>query len=133
VPLDTSFYSQYLSDITRKNVIYEFTLEYTDNNRNELKKTYPDFDTFDKNFMVDDKFWKDFLAYADKKEIKRDEAQIKNSEAFMKMRLKAGVAQNLWGREEFFRVWNNSDKTYLQAVEMIRKGTMKNIQDFGPK
>jgi len=130
IPLDTSFYSTYLTDLTRKNVIYEYTLEYTDNHRNDLKKQYVDFESFDKGFVMDDKMWQDFLAYADKKEIKHDNTQIALSEQFIRMRIKAGLAQNLWGREEFFRVWNNSDQAYLKALELILQGNMKNIQYF---
>lgn len=130
IPLDTSFYTQYLTDLTTKNVIYEFCLEYVDNNRNELKKNYPDFDTFEKKFIIEDKLWESFLKYADKKEVKRDKDQIKASEEFIRMRLRAGIAQDLWGREEFFRVWNNHDKAYLKAIDVIRNGGVKNIQEF---
>lgn len=131
IPLDTTFYTDYLTDLTRKNVIYEFTLDYTDRHRNELKKTYPDFDSFDKGMKIEGKIWDEFLKYAETKEIKKNEDELKTSEEFIKMRIKAGFAQNLWGREEFFRVWNNSDQAYLKALELIKKGSVKGIQEFG--
>lgn len=130
IPLDTTFYTEYLTELTRKNVVYEFCLEYTDRHRSELKSKYPDFDSFDKGMMIDGKLWDEFLKYADKKEVKMQENELKTSQDFIKMRIKAGFAQNLWGREEFFRVWNNSDEAFLKALELIKSGKMKGIQEF---
>ncbi|HYW95479.1 MAG TPA: S41 family peptidase, partial [Bacteroidales bacterium] len=52
VPIDTSEYSDYYRDIISQGVLNQFILEYVDNNRKSLKSSYPDFQTFKKNFSV---------------------------------------------------------------------------------
>jgi len=130
IGIDTTMISQLLMDLNRKNVINEFCLDNVDKNRDQLKKTYPTFEDFEKNFDVEKLVWNDFVKFAESKDIKFDKKQLKTSQAFIYMRIKAGFAQDLWGREEFYRVWNTENKVYLKAVELIQRKTFKGIDFF---
>lgn len=84
VPLDTSGSSDFLSDLIRKGLIYQYINEYVDANRNELSATYSDFETFESKFKVDKPFMDEFLSFIEKetarKEEKADSDSLKESE-----------------------------------------------------
>jgi carboxyl-terminal processing protease len=131
MPLDTSFYSDFLMDITRNNIINEFCIEYVDANREKLKQEYPSFDVFEKKFSINEDLWKSFINYAEKNKVKaKEEQQVKTSRKFLEVRIKGAIAQNQWGREEFFKIWNSTDPTFLKAVEVIQKGSFPKITSF---
>lgn len=130
IPLDTTFYTDYFGELVRNNVTYEYCLEKVNANRAGLHKQYPSFQEFNKTFKMEEKDWKDFLKYAEKKGVKTNEKELKISKDFIENRIKAIYAQDLWGRDEFFQVWNEKDDTYLKAVEIIQNGKFKGIQYF---
>src|SRR5690554_6462297 len=41
IPMDTSSYNQYYSRLRRNNIVYNFVLDYVDDNRQYLKKEFP--------------------------------------------------------------------------------------------
>ncbi len=130
IPIDTTMITDLLTDLNRKNVINEFCLDQVDRNRDNLKKTYPTFEDFEKNFDVEKLIWPDFVKFAESKEIVFDKKQLKRSQDFIYMRIKAGFAQDLWGREEFYRVWNSRNDVFLKAVEVIQRKNFKGIDFF---
>ncbi len=66
MPLDTSENSKFLTEIYAQGILNDFVNEYTDNKREEFASLYPNFETFDKKFEVNQKLFDEFLAYADK-------------------------------------------------------------------
>lgn len=66
MPLDTSENSRYLTEIYAQGILNDFVNEYIDEKRQEFAGLYPDFEMFDKKFIVDKKLFDEFLAYADK-------------------------------------------------------------------
>jgi carboxyl-terminal processing protease len=51
VPVDTTEFSKYYSDLSAKGVLIQYTLSYVDKYRDELKKKYADVATFEKGFV----------------------------------------------------------------------------------
>jgi carboxyl-terminal processing protease len=130
LPLDTSFYSDFLMDLTKENVINDFCIEYVDKHREKMKTAYPVFEDFEKNFQEEEMMWKEFLQFAKSKKIEGKEESINLSKPWLLVRLKAGIAQNQWGREDFFRIWNAHDASFKKAIEIIQKHKIKNIAFF---
>jgi carboxyl-terminal processing protease len=86
---------------------------------------------FEKKFSINEDLWKSFINYAEKNKVKaKEEEQVKTSRKFLEVRIKGAIAQNQWGREEFFRIWNSADPTFLKAVEVIQKGSFPKITSF---
>jgi carboxyl-terminal processing protease len=124
LPLDTTKFTQYYLDLRRKNVINLFISDYVDKNRSQLQKSYPDFATFDKNFKVDDNLMNDFFALADKQGVKKNDEQYKLSEDFIKIQIKALLAQKLWDTNAFYKVINQGDEEIQKAVKVINDDSM---------
>ena len=86
IPLDTTKYSTLYNEIVRKGVFGNFVMDYLDGERDNLKKQYPTFEDFEKNYKITDEFYKEFMAFA-KKEGVSDSAAFKFSsyaDAFLK-------------------------------------------------
>jgi len=117
---DSTPITDYYIDLRRKNVIGLYVGDYVDQNRPSLQKDYPDFKSFNKNFLVDDAFMNNFFALAEKEGVKKDEKQYSLSEKLIKSQLKALIAQKLWDVTAFFGVVNQNDNEVIKAVEVIR-------------
>jgi carboxyl-terminal processing protease len=120
IPLDTNNISDYFLDLRRKNVINLYVSDYVDSKREDLAKTYPDFKTFDKKFLVDDDFMKDFFVAAEKAGVKKDDKGYTESEKLIKNQLKALIAQKLWDINAFYEVINQNDDEVQKAISVIK-------------
>ncbi|MBX7093689.1 MAG: S41 family peptidase [Flavobacteriales bacterium] len=128
VPIDTSMNSDYLSGLLRGGVFNNFCLTYVDNNRKALKKSFPDFQKFKKGFVVDKKLMDEFTAYAEKEGVKFDPAGYATSKMVIDIRIKAGIAQNLWDYPMFYEIVNPLNPTYRKGLEAIKDGTYENLK-----
>lgn len=119
LPLDTTQFTDYFLNLRRKNVLNLFVADYVENNRSKLQKTYPDFNSFDKKFVIDDAFMKGFFDLADKQGVKMNEKEYPLSEALIKNQIKALMAQKLWDVNALYRVINQNDDEVQKAVQVI--------------
>jgi len=71
IPIDSLRFSDYYTDLVRKGVFNQFTIDYLDKNRNTLMQEYDGVENFKKNFTVTDKMYADFTAFAKEKGVER--------------------------------------------------------------
>lgn len=116
VPLDTSMNSSYYDDLRRKGVMSDFALTYTDNNRKTLLKDYADVYAFKKTYELDQQMMASFFAFAEKKEVKKDEAAYTRSEKLIKTQLKALIARDLWNTNAYYVMINDINSFYQKAL-----------------
>lgn len=119
-PLDTTPFTDYFLNLRRKNVINMFVGDYFDKSRKDLQKQYPDFDLFDKKFIVDDTFMKDFLSLAEKQGVKMNEKEYGLSETLIKSQIKSLIAQKLWDVNASFMIINREDHEVQKAIGVIK-------------
>ncbi len=128
VPIDTSRNSNYFYELLRKNAFNEFTLSYVDNNRSMLKKEYVDISAFRKNYILEEKFYNDFIAFAEKQGVKKDPAGLKTSDKLIRLELRALIARNLWDTDAFFEVLNEDNPFVSKAIEAIQSNTFEKMK-----
>jgi len=121
VPIDTADISEYYKAVNRGGHFTNFALSYVDKNRESLLNQYPDFVSFQAKFVCDKKFMKEFFDYIEKEQadLKFEEKEFKTSEELMKLRLKAHVAQDLWGMTEFYQIYNLRNEIIQKALKVI--------------
>ena len=119
VPLDTTGHSHYLSMVSYNGVLNDYAFEYADNNRARLKASYS-VETFRDKFLVSADELDRFVAYAEKRGVKRNEQQIRQSETLLKNQLKALIARDIWNNEGFYPVFQADDNVLKKAVELMR-------------
>jgi len=124
IPLDTTKFSDYYTDLLRKNIINQFVLKYLDDNREKLKSQYPDVEAFLKGYFLDEAFMKSFFAFSDAEGVKKDEEGYKTSEIYIKNFIKAWIARNLWDYDAYWRISNEEDDVFIEAKQAIESKDM---------
>jgi carboxyl-terminal processing protease len=119
MPLDTSKYSTYHSDLMRKSIIFQFISTYIDKNRNSLRGKYKTFDAFDKSFVVSANLFDEMVAFGEKNGVPKNEEGIKISGSSIKQYMKALIARNLFDDSSYFKIINNGDRTYEKAIDVL--------------
>ncbi|MCB9186123.1 MAG: S41 family peptidase [Flavobacteriales bacterium] len=155
IPLDTSENSKFLTKLLSNGLFYQYINEYVDANRDELNKKYPDYETFESNFNLDDGFMNDFIEFSkgelfkkskdeeegdsatqeDGEEVSEtasDDEMVKEglevSGKIIRTRLKALLARTLWQTEAFYRVFNAQDDAVKTAIESIDDKTFRKMK-----
>lgn len=121
IPLDTSKYYAYYNNLGRKNVINTGVLDIMDVNRDNFKRTYPDFKAFADKFEVTDEMIETIIAAGEKEGVKRDEKSIEFARPLMKRQMKALISRDLFTVSHYFQIMNAEDETVKKAVEVIAK------------
>jgi len=124
VPIDTSFTSQYYTDILRKGLMNDFVISYMDKNRADLKNLYPELSAFRSSFLVDDKFLKEFTDFAASKEVPADAEGIEKSGNEIRIVLKGLIARNLFDVSAYFEVISPIDHELMRAVEVMNEDNL---------
>lgn len=116
VPMDTTGYSEYYSQITQKALVYHFAFGYSDQHRDQLKKlsTAQDFISH----LQDEKIMDQFVAYAKKEGVKPNQEGLKISGDIIEHQIIAYIARNIIGDEGFYPVIQQIDKTLLRTIEL---------------
>ncbi len=127
VPIDTAQYTDYHRQLAARGIIIRSTTGYIEQHRQELKQRYPDFDTFNRDFQIDDAFLAHMRALVDKEKVEFHEAQYARSLPLIKTQLKALIARDLWDMSEYFQVMNATDHTVQQALKVLREGMYERI------
>lgn len=128
IPVDTSWVSDYYSEVVGKGIVNQFALTYVNNNREELNTKYKDVKSFSKGFEISDALWKEFFAYAENDSVKYDEAQFTQCENKLNTFVKASIARDLFNFEGFWYIYNSTDDAYLKAIEAMHDNTFKNMK-----
>lgn len=96
VPVDTSEYSTYYRDLVAKGIVNQFTIDYVDQHRAELKAKYPTVKDFDKGFTLTEDDVKRFIAAGEKDSIKFDEEKWNTSGNLLKTMIKGMIARDVF-------------------------------------
>lgn len=125
VPLDSTRFSDYYSDLVRKGIFNTFTMNYLDKNRKKLLNDYPDFNSFKDNFEVTDQLYEEFVALATEKKIERkQDDKYFYPVADLKVQIKAMIARNLWDVNTYFQMINELDDELKVAIDLMQDGSI---------
>lgn len=119
VPLDTTGRTRYLSELFMKGLFNQFAYDYLDKERKNVETMGAE--RFFTGFFVNKNLFNDFIAYAEKNNLKRNQQQIRKSEKLIKNYLKAVIARGVWGNDSFYPILNLNDNILHQAMEEISK------------
>ncbi len=133
VSLDTAQFPTFYNKWYENGIVISFVISYIDENRKFLHKNYPNFDKFYKTFQISDEFLNDLQIFAQKemtrilKEKKDTLTKVPanydfaNYKSVVKTELKARIARNVWGINEFYMVVNEINPLFLKSVEILRQ------------
>ena len=120
VPLDTTLTTRFHRQLLAHSFIINANLSYVDAHRKELKKRYPTFDTFLRDFEVPQSVVDNIVAEAAKQNVKpKDEAELKATMPALRAQLKALVARDLWDMSEYFHIINERNAIVKKALTLF--------------
>ena len=120
VPLDTLQYTKFHRQLVLKGVVINTDLRYIDNHRDELKRLYPTFDVFRRDFSVPRQLIDDVVKEGAKQNVKpKDDDELQQTLPLLTTQLKALVARDLFDMSEYFQIMNEKSDIVRKAVEEL--------------
>ncbi|MEO9966468.1 MAG: S41 family peptidase [Reichenbachiella sp.] len=117
IPIDTTGNSVYLNRLFTTNAIREYSLKYSDSNRNKLESR--GFEKYLKDFEVSESMLKELVAVAEDSGLPFNQAQFEHSKSQIKLYLKAQIARGIWNNDGFYPIFNQSNEIYMQAIGLF--------------
>ncbi|MFM7310592.1 MAG: S41 family peptidase [Flavobacteriales bacterium] len=119
VPLDSIYFSGILSEVSFAGVIRDFSFNYIDGHRQELKN-YKSADDFITRFPVSDAMMMELIAMSNKEQGKSNTLAINKISAHLKSRIKAQITRNLYDQDAMYRVLLQSDADFQKAMKVLK-------------
>ena len=117
VPIDTTGYSKYYSEIIQKGIFQDFTFNYADENR----KTLNQLKTADaiNNYLDSVNIFDQFVRYAEQNGISTSVKGFDKSRKIVKIQIKANIARNILDDDGYYPIIKEIDKTLNIAVRFF--------------
>ena len=119
VPLDTTAMTKYFRDLRAKGLITIYEVQYLDKNRKDLKKRFPDAQSFLTNFNVDSTMIAELEKLAAEKEVEPNPEQLNQALPLINTQIKGLIARDLFGMDTAFQVYNPMDPVYVEGLKAI--------------
>ncbi len=119
VALDTTGYSLYGSQLTRRGVINEFITDYLDTHRASIESQYKTYEDFAARFVVGDEIFRQLSALGEKQGVPLDQEGLDAARARLSIYLKALISQRIWTTNEFYRTTGTIDNAIEKAREVL--------------
>ena len=117
VPSDTTGITSYLNTLVNKGLIYQFSFEYTDKNRENLVK-YTDYDSLTA-YLKSQNLVDKVTDFAAKKGVKKRPVYINISKGIIERQATSYILRSILGEDAFYKHFFSDDKTLLKAVEVL--------------
>lgn len=122
VPLDTTKNTSLYRQIVAKRILIDANLRYLAKNRNALKKKYPDFENFRRNYKVPEEIIENILSEAKKAlKDKYPKDEEKKTTELLKQMLRALAARDLWDMNEYFAIIYEDDDIVNKAIQLMEE------------
>ncbi|WP_162419236.1 S41 family peptidase [Cyclobacterium roseum] len=119
VPLDTTMTSSYVSRLFNSESWREFILDYLDTNKQKFENM--SFEEFHNEFNVSDGMLNTLVKTGEKYDVTYNEKDFNKSKVYLKILLKAHMARNIYDDNAFYKVINDINEVYQQAIKLLDK------------
>lgn len=121
--------TSYTSNLLRKNIFYQYVLNYLDRKSKEITSTFAsDLSRFVYEFNFSEEEMKGFISLAASKDIVFNKEEYNTDKDYIISRLKAQVARNFWKSEGWYSIMITGDKQVEKALTMFNEA--KEISDI---
>ncbi|MBO5829594.1 MAG: S41 family peptidase [Paludibacteraceae bacterium] len=117
VPRDTIGMTSYYTKIYNGGILYDYTFEYVDKNREKLA-LYKDFTTL-LNYLNSQNLADELVQFAQDRGIPKNDKMYADSKALMQNRIKAYILRSILGDEAFYPVFNENDVVIRVALQEL--------------
>jgi carboxyl-terminal processing protease len=117
VPLDTLLNSRYLNELYNSNSLAEFAFTYGNKHSEELKAK--GFGDYYKNFKVTDQLLEQLISTGERNKVKAQRPDMAKNRKLFEIHVKAQIARRIWGNDEFYPIFNQTNEALEQAVKLF--------------
>ncbi|MDZ4667551.1 MAG: S41 family peptidase [bacterium] len=119
VPIDTTYYSNFLTMVVSNALIGKFAYDYLDQNRAAIS-AIPSLKVFNEAYQINDKVYDSFVKFAMANGVNAPtEAGKLKSKSFIKLQLKALIARQIWRDQGYYAVIQKEDKAIQLALKKL--------------
>ena len=117
IPIDTAGISEYFLAVRNSGLLYRYALKFTEDNRETLKK-YNELPELIR-WLEGQNLLSKFVGYAGQNGVPARKDQIETSKNIIEVQLKAYIARNMLDNKGFYPIWQEIDKTLLEAFSYL--------------
>ena len=119
VPVDTTAFTMYHRKMSLQGILLKEHFKQFDEHRDEWKAAYLDFQTYLASFEVSDDLMKHYVAAGKAAGVVCSDKEYQSSLPTLKCQIKALIARDLWGINEYICIMNQLDASVKKAVEIL--------------
>jgi len=120
IPVDTTYRSTYLNRVFYKGLVNDFAFSYADKHRASFA-SYKTNTDYVKNYTPPQALLNEFVEFAAKSGIPKNDAQLKKSIPYLLSQIKALMGRNLYDNEAYYPVTLKEDKVFKEALKTLAK------------
>jgi carboxyl-terminal processing protease len=120
VALDTTKYSAFVNRLFYTGLITEFGFSYSDKHRAEILKKYSAA-KFVTDFTMSDLIISEFYELLQKKKVMIPDTEREKSTANLKQLIKALIGRNIFDKDAYYPIINQTDNSIKKAIEILEK------------
>ncbi|MDD4823045.1 MAG: S41 family peptidase [Bacteroidales bacterium] len=124
VPLDTTRSNEYQRNLIAKGCLIRFTQTYSENHRDELKKKYPEVERYITSFQTSDEMIQSLVEDGKTEKLEPKEGELEKATPLLKIQIKALIARDLFGMNEYYQVINEENEILKKAMEILSTKNM---------
>jgi carboxyl-terminal processing protease len=117
VPLDTTMASPYVNRLFNSDAAREFILDYLENNKRKFENMT--FEEYYQKYQISDDMLQGLIKVGEKNKVKFEEKDYRKSKEYLRILLKAHMGRNIFDDNAFYRVINDINEVYLQALQLF--------------
>ncbi len=122
VPLDTTYNTYLLNQISFNGLIRTFSFDTADEMRKDLKNRFTSPADFAAKWTVSSEIWRRFEQELQKEELEFNSFDLAESRQELEMRIKAQIGKYVFGDEALYRTYNVEDPVINAALEQLPLG-----------
>jgi len=107
------------------NMLFQFSFEYTDKNRQRLLNTYRNADGFIKGFVITPVIWNSYIDFIKKNPADKKQPNPGNLNAeerkFIEIHLKANIGRNLFDYDGYYPIVKDADEILQEAIKSFEQ------------
>lgn len=127
VPYDTTYNTDYLSQLVYSGTLNDFAFKYVDKRRTLLKESYTP-SSFVYNFSIEPHQWDSLILAAKHQDIPFSPTEFKRSKPQIELRIKASIARYLWHNQGYYPVLHLEDDALNSALKLMPHSTTIGVQ-----
>lgn len=126
IPIDTTEVSDYYASLVRSGTLNNFAIEYTNENRQTLIRSFPNVQRFISGYTVESDMLLKLDAYARRNNLVPEVQTAKQTELLL-TQLKGLIARNLFDFSAYVQVVASTDESLKKAITLIQGNAFESM------